>query len=1299
MNTSKFSTGILLCIATSAWGQKVAQTASIASAPLNEYDISAPQVLPASPEPSAFVKAGLGNVNMSTGAVTAKIPLYEIKIRDYTFPIFLSYSTQGLKVDEVSSRAGYGWVLNASGMITRSVRGQPDELTSWLPIPSEFPENSDAVVNYCINAGDPNLPGYDTQPDEFQFNVNGYSGKFVLDTNKVARVTSQQNIKVTTKAVGIAPIVLITPDGVKYTFGTSEITTTHTIQQFSYYKTSTTTAFFLDKIELPTGEYIQFTYNTIHIKAALGHMETLTKTLSSVVEASCEITCPGENFSSQTNSVEYDTKYLTGITTSNGLNISLGYQTRPDLSNDNRLASFVVSGLKNFSFEYYDRVPTNVTSGRFFLTKVRELGTDENADTSHNYVLTYDHMEETPLPNTYEQDYLGYYNGSGWNRLLPAGFNSDNTINLTFRNPDWNYAKKGTLRSIQYPTGGWEFFNYEANTTGKNQWIKRNTTVSPELQGNGGGSTGTIYDMLIGNIQRNQTATLSGYVADAILDDGYTPYEMAKTAYLYLYDVTNNNTLVSSKTILGLGSAEGPVSLVAGHNYRLELKVMAATERGYAMLTYDTASQDIFDSTYIETVVPGVRVKQIKYVDPITFSTHSKYYTYESLNEPGVSTGTCANPIFAAYASVKNYCDGMPGRYTICNELTYSSNTTQDVYNYAGSGSVMYYKTVIESDDPDFRNGGTEYTFYDNDNGANYQLLLGQTVPYPPAGQYPTLSGVVKLTRQFDTNKQIVQEEQDDYETMIDMTNTVRSMYVRRRYTPRVEDQDRMNAFDVLRILYSSYWIRLKTKTVKTYSASGILTQQENYTYGMSSNILPAAIATTDSKGLALKTEKKYPTDYPADANYRKLTNKNVITPVVLQSSFVSDTLYQQKKVVYKDWFGDSTIMAPEVVQVKESPADVLHNALIFSKYDRTGNPLLLQKADDVPLVYLWDTVHAVPVCEVRNAVLDQVAFSNFESPLNYGNWQVSSGTVGSDFNAFSGIQTFSGTLTRGIAVAGIYKVSVWSKSTVTVNGVAGTLTKSKRGWNLYEWSITNPSVITVQGTNMDDIRLHPVTALVSSYTYQPFIGITSHVDSRNSISIFEYDGYGRLTTVRDEDNNITKSYSYVYAGSLKPVYLNIEKYQIFTRACTGGMIGGTVKYTVYADTYASTISQVDADQKAQNDIDANGQNYANIYGTCSMPVTITCDNWTGLSDWKVKYTNLSSGNTTTFYISAASGVQTLGVLPQGNYNITVTKTNVSAISYSISSCSSNYQFGTTVTFNNIAVSPTNCNKIVIDLP
>ena len=77
-------------------------------------------------------------------------------------------------------------------------------------------------------------------------------------------------------------------------------------------------------------------------------------------------------------------------------------------------------------------------------------------------------------------------------------------------------------------------------------------------------------------------------------------------------------------------------------------------------------------------------------------------------------------------------------------------------------------------------------------------------------------------------------------------------------------------------------------------------------------------------------------------------------------------------------------------------------------------------------------------------------------------------------------------------------------------------------------------------------------------------------------------------------------------------LYRNVAQSVNFTRNnCASGFVGSTVTYTVGAGTYSSSVSQADADQQATNDVNANGQNYANTNGTCTQVqnVTVTLTN------------------------------------------------------------------------------------------
>lgn len=65
-------------------------------------------------------------------------------------------------------------------------------------------------------------------------------------------------------------------------------------------------------------------------------------------------------------------------------------------------------------------------------------------------------------------------------------------------------------------------------------------------------------------------------------------------------------------------------------------------------------------------------------------------------------------------------------------------------------------------------------------------------------------------------------------------------------------------------------------------------------------------------------------------------------------------------------------------------------------------------------------------------------------------------------------------------------------------------------------------------------------------------------------------------------------------------LWYNIEKSKVFYKNdCEDGFIGAPYTYTVEAGKYTSDVSQEDADKKALDDIEKNGQDQANLNGEC----------------------------------------------------------------------------------------------------
>ncbi|MDR2149130.1 MAG: RHS repeat protein [Tannerella sp.] len=73
----------------------------------------------------------------------------------------------------------------------------------------------------------------------------------------------------------------------------------------------------------------------------------------------------------------------------------------------------------------------------------------------------------------------------------------------------------------------------------------------------------------------------------------------------------------------------------------------------------------------------------------------------------------------------------------------------------------------------------------------------------------------------------------------------------------------------------------------------------------------------------------------------------------------------------------------------------------------------------------------------------------------------------------------------------------------------------------------TNPDIVALSAQLRTAFQNQP--ALVTCYAYKPLVGMTMVIDPRGVKTTYEYDGFGRLTVVRDHNGNAIESYDYHY--------------------------------------------------------------------------------------------------------------------------------------------------------------------------
>lgn len=380
----------------------------------------------------------------------------------------------------------------------------------------------------------------------------------------------------------------------------------------------------------------------------------------------------------------------------------------------------------------------------------------------------------------------------------------------------------------------------------------------------------------------------------------------------------------------------------------------------------------------------------------------------------------------------------------------------------------------------------------------------------------------------------------------------------------------------------------------------------------------------------------------------------------------------------------------------------------------KLGNIRDVTEKTGIKNTFLWNYNNNLPIATVINAASSQVAYTSFETD-GQGNW-VYSGTPSIDATAPTGQYVYSlnpnGTpanITCSVVLdqSQRYIVSYWSKgSSYDVQGgvTNGTTTgKSINGWTYYEHLITGVTSTKVKfptggsgAGKIDEVRLYPENAQMTTYTYTPLIGMTSQCDVNNKITYYEYDGLGRLDLIRDQDKNIIKKYCYNYAGQVTncnvAMYYNKADTVFLTKTCPTGQTG-TVPippYVISAGTFTSTESQDAADQKAQADAAANAQTYTNTYGKCitTKTVAVTCARSGSSTPFTIQLTNLKTNQQYAVSLDASTSTGTVYV-PAGSYNILCSGSGITTpFSYSINyNDGAIYTSGTSALIYNIVIS------------
>lgn len=1059
------------------------------------------------PNTFEFAKYGDVPVDLATGVPQVSLPLMRFSDKGINLDLSLSYHASGIKVDQEATWVGLGWALNAGGVITRELRGRPDEYNSYNGAFNSRTDITDyeaqsAPNNYFSTLGTKlgnaaSNNGTDNGADMFYYNFNGKAGKFFLDGSANAVFGKYEDFKVDF----VAPtgpnyqngnyFVITDEQGIRYEFSTPEITTSHVGSTISY-----TSAWYLSKITSPAGGEITIEY----VEGGLS---------SYSFQKRC-----------------YSQAYMEGAGPSHWLPQQY---LSPCLNYDNRIVSWVPKKIRSSNGSYIDLV-----------------------------TATTQRLDSELLPNN-QLDYLSLYD---------SGHVQRKRIKFNYSYFEANNSDKFP---VSVPSDPRSLLNYRLRLDSFHE-------LSPM------GEVGNRHSF--------------EYLGDnnPLTDDVYTlPYRLSPSQdHWGYYNNTNNTTIfpsnpsdrpfdkepwmldLSTGDFVGQGEfgynvpnggsreADGEATM-AGSLFKVTYPT-----GGYTKFTFEP--HDLNPSNSSRPVSGGLRVKELESHDGVGIPM-LKNYSYSIYGGTIEKCHSAANPYYTWLSQFIDPSTQVPAHpeFMMALGVPPSLSSKKNVIKVdgspqllLGSGTGAFYQTVTETSPG---NGSTVYTYnYELDDVVVGGDLSADGLPtpgdfystfvdtHPSAGWDPYIHTMVKSYcifpfPQFRDNSwrrgHLVDRQVFSQQGILLSQDSISYDIKALRVVPGYK----VSAITDYQFIYSRYYdvggmIKPIRQVSKTYNADGTFirsVKELDYSASEHKQVTETRDYTSRS-GSLLTTKYYYPPEYGNTLS--SLKNRHILVPVDIRNykagKLVSGEQTQYGNnglplVAYRAETGELGIDIPFNTQAPYTFAPKLTNVYNVDHSLRSQTV-----TDATPTIFLWSYKGAYPVAQIQNSTYNEVK--------------------------------------------------------TALNDVSETFINALR--NKSEPSVADLSILATLRTALPNSH-------ITSYTYEPLVGMTSQTDAKGMTTFYEYDTFGRLENVKDQRGDIVKNYRYNYSdGTALPVraatYYNMALAQVFTKSCPSG--GVAVTYTVEVGKHTSTQSQAAADALAQADATANGQAYANSHGSCSTP-------------------------------------------------------------------------------------------------
>jgi YD repeat-containing protein len=644
------------------------------------------------------------------------------------------------------------------------------------------------------------------------------------------------------------------------------------------------------------------------------------------------------------------------------------------------------------------------------------------------------------------------------------------------------------------------------------------------------------------------------------------------------------------------------------------------------------------------------------------------------------------------------------------------SSSLNNLFNY-GSGSISY-ATVIESNGENFEGAAVQTKFYAGSDARPVVWWGKEILGAPLSNQSSPLNG--KISEETVYKKAVSGApfpiKKTQYVYTIDDRSQIKiyGYNVNKKYAivepvpglpcgnnAELVSDHLINAFDVMRYDINSWWAHLTSQTETLYDENGAnpVTSTTNLFYDNEQHLQLTRSETLNSKSELLKNTNTYPADYPGNPVYSAMIAKNIITPVI--TSGTSKTFNAITTELFKDIINYSNAgnnnFVPVSVQ-KSIKGGVPQTEGTIDQYDASGNVLQMTGKDGIVSAILWGYNYQYPVAQVIGST-----YANAISQLSV--------TV-------AALQQLDGALLRAELNrirTNVPAARVTSYTYKLMTGVTS-ITDPNNKTNTYDYDSFNRLLgIKDQDGNvvkkLEYVYATPdANALLNIFFSQP---LTKTYQCQTCAA-----GYAAVPLQFNIPNGKYFSLlSQIDADAKAAADIEGQEYVNKTSKCISNT--PCTNCTNFTPNWQNTTSALRCQlntggqytgyqEQEQKDINVCSPTYnqtqwvVTAQNTTACPPSVapnlTSTNTTGVAGYTASYYNTVTGVTYAFNVSSAAGLQTLGSIPDGTYNLTLSKPGNQNTAIFKSGCGK-FQIitGLSAVFSNISVSASGCNSIRID--